>query len=84
MWWSALVAASLVAWKFPISFSVIFAWTLYTLLARFGMSGFYTIVDVCIHALIGPRVPSPGYCVNCEYNLTGNESGVCPECGTKI
>ena len=24
------------------------------------------------------------YCVHCSYDLTGNESGVCPECGTKI
>ena len=26
--------------------------------------------------------PLPGHCQGCEYNLTGNESGVCPECGT--
>jgi len=26
----------------------------------------------------------PGHCRKCEYNLTGNESGVCPECGTKF
>ncbi len=25
-----------------------------------------------------------GLCAECRYNLTGNESGVCPECGTKI
>ncbi len=25
-----------------------------------------------------------GLCVNCAYNLTGNESGVCPECGTEV
>ena len=25
-----------------------------------------------------------GLCENCGYNLTGNESGICPECGTKI
>lgn len=25
-----------------------------------------------------------GLCVGCGYNLTGNVSGVCPECGTKI
>jgi len=25
-----------------------------------------------------------GLCLNCGYNLTGNESGVCPECGTEI
>ena len=29
------------------------------------------------------RVPE-GYCKTCYYDLTGNESGVCPECGTKI
>ena len=25
-----------------------------------------------------------GLCVNCGYNLTGNISGICPECGTPI
>ena len=25
-----------------------------------------------------------GHCRECGYNLTGNTSGVCPECGTKI
>lgn len=25
-----------------------------------------------------------GYCKTCSYNLTGNTSGVCPECGTPI
>lgn len=25
-----------------------------------------------------------GLCVGCGYDLTGNESGVCPECATKI
>lgn len=25
-----------------------------------------------------------GHCRRCAYDLTGNESGVCPECGTKI
>ena len=28
------------------------------------------------------RIP-PGHCRNCGYNLTGNVSGVCPECGEK-
>ena len=26
----------------------------------------------------------PGYCQHCGYNLTGNVSGRCPECGTTI
>lgn len=25
-----------------------------------------------------------GCCLNCGYNLTGNVSGVCPECGEQI
>lgn len=25
-----------------------------------------------------------GLCISCGYNLTGNQSGGCPECGTKI
>jgi hypothetical protein len=27
---------------------------------------------------------TPGYCSKCGYCLTGNTSGVCPECGTRI
>jgi predicted Zn-ribbon and HTH transcriptional regulator len=26
----------------------------------------------------------PGQCRNCGYNLTGNVSGICPECGTAV
>ena len=29
------------------------------------------------------RIP-PGHCKACRYNLTGNVSGVCPECGVRI
>ena len=27
---------------------------------------------------------SPGHCQQCGYDLTGNESGTCPECGTAV
>ena len=27
------------------------------------------------------RRPPKGHCQNCDYDLTGNVSGVCPECG---
>ncbi len=28
--------------------------------------------------------PPPGHCQSCGYNLTGNVSGVCPECGERV
>ncbi len=30
------------------------------------------------------RLPKPGHCVKCGYDLTGNVSGQCPECGEKV
>ncbi len=30
------------------------------------------------------RRPAPGHCPHCNYNLTGNQSGRCPECGKAI
>ncbi|MCP4591532.1 MAG: hypothetical protein GY842_12380 [bacterium] len=30
------------------------------------------------------RKPPPGYCQRCGYDLTGNTSGVCPECGEGV
>lgn len=30
------------------------------------------------------RLRKAGMCVNCSYDLTGNVSGICPECGKKI
>jgi hypothetical protein len=30
------------------------------------------------------RRPQPGRCSSCGYDLTGNTSGVCPECGTPV
>jgi tRNA(Ile2) C34 agmatinyltransferase TiaS len=29
------------------------------------------------------RNPKPGICANCGYDLTGNASGRCPECGAR-
>jgi hypothetical protein len=31
-----------------------------------------------------PKPPRPGRCRSCDYDLTGNVSGVCPECGMQI
>jgi hypothetical protein len=44
----------------------------------------------CLYAAVlrfkldGRRRHPPGHCQACGYNLTGNVSGVCPECGEKV
>ena len=30
------------------------------------------------------RSPKNGYCDSCGYDLTGNVSGICPECGRRV
>jgi len=30
------------------------------------------------------RTLNPDLCKTCGYNLTGNESGICPECGSEV
>lgn len=50
------------------------------------------IIDTCVGTIIGyliwyirkSKVIREGYCMKCGYNLTGNVSGTCPECGTEI
>ncbi len=49
-------------------------WTLFSLVA---------IPTAFLCWLDHRRIP-PGHCQNCGYNLTGNISGICPECGAVI
>jgi hypothetical protein len=52
------------------------------------------VLYACAGALLGAalhrrrgraiRVPDAPLCGKCGYNLTGNVSGVCPECGTPV
>ncbi|HXE52565.1 MAG TPA: hypothetical protein VN541_06085 [Tepidisphaeraceae bacterium] len=38
----------------------------------------------CLASLLFRRGKIPGRCFTCDYNLTGNTSGVCPECGAAV
>jgi peptidoglycan/LPS O-acetylase OafA/YrhL len=41
-----------------------------------------TAAIALIATLLPERRPLTGFCRKCKYNLTGNKSGICPECGT--
>lgn len=57
----------------------------------FGIIGFASLIVNIIVVSIATflrrwlyPVYTVGHCQNCGYNLTGNESGICSECGTQI
>jgi len=57
------------------------------LVVQFALSAVtYAGVFHVAHRVYRRRHPLPpaNACTNCHYDLTGNESGTCPECGTAI
>jgi len=44
---------------------------------------FYPVIEYT-RGYLRYRRMGVGLCENCRYNLTGNTSGVCPECGTPV
>jgi predicted RNA-binding Zn-ribbon protein involved in translation (DUF1610 family) len=43
------------------------------------------LTAIVVRLLLRPlSKPKPGICASCGYNLTGNVSGVCPECGARV
>jgi hypothetical protein len=54
--------------------------------ARAGMMGFWAAAAAVVVAgsIYKQIVAMRGCCRRCGYCLTGNTSGVCPECGRKI
>ena len=45
---------------------------------------FLPIAAVSLLAWRRARMRRPGHCLNCGYDLIGNVSGVCPECGKEV
>lgn len=48
-----------------------------------GVLAFFTAAYAA-NRVQDPYRAEPGHCASCGYNLTGNTSGVCPECGETI
>ena len=68
----AAVGGLVAGWTFPVA-----------VLA--GIAVFVSILDkVGQRAKLKARFSTDPLCSQCQYNLTGNLSGICPECGTPI
>ena len=72
----------------PIGFGLLLGFVLFLLLAAYGYWQVGMIVWLPT-ASVGSwmenqneRPAPPGHC-RCGYDLTGNESGTCPECGER-
>lgn len=72
-------------------FIVFFAWDPHVEMASaIGVTvwcifpSFYVTSKVFAARGLLSRTRSPGMCAECGYNLTGNVTGICPECGTAI
>lgn len=48
------------------------------------VGGMFVLFLAGLIALLPVRTKRLGYCFKCEYDLTGNISGTCPECGSSI
>lgn len=48
------------------------------------LGGVFVLFLAGLVALLPVRAKRPCNCFNCEYDLTGNISGTCPECGSTI
>ncbi len=53
-----------------------------SLLLVAGILGFYPAISLFRGPVRRHRRRRRGLCIKCGYNLTGNTTGVCPECGT--
>lgn len=74
--WDKLVASV------PSNWSLVMIFMLN--LIGFGFAMWYTRRDIRRRLRIQLVKKGIPICIPCGYNLTGNESGKCPECGTEI
>lgn len=69
-------------WWVPPSGHECFAVLLLIVVSLFGF--WYSVTRRIRPILEEQRRRLEGTCIACDYNLTGNVSGICPECGTPI
>jgi hypothetical protein len=90
--WRATIAV-VVSFLAFTAINAVLAWTLspsaygsLPLHLGLGMAGYATplLIFGLLSRWYAPVRFLPGHCQKCGYNLTGNVSGVCPECGERV
>lgn len=64
--------------------SYVRTWIIMPFWIPFLVFGFYPAIAFMRGPFRKWRLPEDGHCTRCRYDLTGNMSGVCPECGTPV
>jgi hypothetical protein len=80
-----------VKWTVTVLAFLFFAWALFTK-SHYKVIPCPQILSFMLYSIAAWRhwfhptkySPPAGFCVKCGYNLTGNVSGICPECGQPI
>ncbi|OWY72519.1 hypothetical protein B7486_06260 [cyanobacterium TDX16] len=62
----------------PIGQSIVFGIIVSVVATTFGL------FTRSLTVFVTDRRLRPGLCLNCGYDLTGNRSGICPECGAAV
>ena len=78
--------------RFFIIYTIAIAFTLFAFFTFLFDLGLACIIPMLLIAVTGPLIAAElhvfsktlkvGFCYHCGYNLLGNTSGACPECGT--
>jgi len=66
------------AFEAPIGPSIVFGIIVSTVVTTLGLAARRLTVSLV------EIQRKPGHCISCGYDLTGNESGICPECGFAV
>lgn len=82
------LTALLVVWIAPMAYVLVYHGRQYEGVALavlpLGLLLFITSLLIGTEYARSGSVPERGHCRRCGYNLHGNVSGICPECGTAL
>ena len=83
-WWGSCGRAPTGEWSNTFRQTGFGYWAIVPMWEPLLLFGIYPAIAFIRGPLRRHRRRKKGLCLKCGYNLTGNESGICPECGEQI